>query len=65
VTSLDPDGLDVVLMVGLSGGQVREHALSVQMELAYDWPAYVARLHAAAAELAGAKVDAAWDRPPR
>jgi hypothetical protein len=36
-----------------------------QMELAYDWPAYVARLHAAAAELAGAKVDAAWDRPPR
>jgi hypothetical protein len=30
----------------------------------FDWYAYVARLHAAA-ELAGAKSDAAWDRPPR
>jgi hypothetical protein len=35
-----------------------------QYELSYDWPAYVARLHAAAAELAGVKSDARWDRPP-
>jgi hypothetical protein len=34
-----------------------------QCELAYDWPAYVARLHLAAAELAGVQTDARWDRP--
>jgi hypothetical protein len=31
-----------------------------QSELCYDWPAYVARLHEAAAELAGVKADATW-----
>jgi len=36
-----------------------------QSELSYDWPGYVARLHLAAAELAGAKTGAAWDRPPQ
>lgn len=36
-----------------------------QCELAYDWPAYVARLHLAAAELAGVKTEATWDAPPR
>jgi hypothetical protein len=36
-----------------------------QIELAYDWPAYVAKLHQAAAELAGAKSDARWDAPPK
>jgi len=35
-----------------------------QSELAYDWPGYVARLHLAAAELAGARTPAAWDQPP-
>jgi len=35
-----------------------------QSELAYDWPAYVARLHLTAAELAGAKSPAAWHQPP-
>ena len=36
-----------------------------QMELAYDYPAYLARLHATAAELAGTKMDGAWERPPK
>lgn len=35
-----------------------------QSELGYDWPAYVARLHLAAAELAGVKSEATWERPP-
>ena len=35
-----------------------------QMELSYDWQGYVARLHAAAAELTGAKPDARWEQPP-
>ncbi|MCY3019347.1 MAG: hypothetical protein NTW87_10020 [Planctomycetota bacterium] len=36
-----------------------------QCELGYDWPAYVARLHQAAAQLAGIKDDARWDNPPQ
>ncbi|MGA2499912.1 MAG: glycoside hydrolase domain-containing protein [Tepidisphaeraceae bacterium] len=36
-----------------------------QSELCYDWPAYVARLHQTAAELAHVKSDAKWDSPPR
>lgn len=36
-----------------------------QNELAYDWPAYVVRVQLAAAELAGAKTDAAWANPPK
>jgi hypothetical protein len=36
-----------------------------QCELAYDWPAYVARLHLAAAELAGVKSEARWESPPK
>jgi hypothetical protein len=36
-----------------------------QTELSLDWPAYVARLYAAAAELAGVKMDAVWGQPPR
>ena len=35
-----------------------------QYELSYDWPSYVARLHQAAAELAGVKTQAKWDQPP-
>lgn len=35
------------------------------MEHVYDWPAYVARVHAAAAELAGLKMDTNWEEPPR
>jgi hypothetical protein len=35
-----------------------------QHELSYDWPAYAARVQAAAAELAGVKTEATWDRPP-
>lgn len=34
-----------------------------QMELAYDYPAYLARLHAAAAELAGTKMTHRWEEP--
>lgn len=34
-----------------------------QSELSYDWPAYVARLHLAAAELAGARTPASWHEP--
>jgi hypothetical protein len=34
-----------------------------QCELAYAWPAYVARLHLAAGELAGVKTDAEWEQP--
>jgi hypothetical protein len=30
------------------------------MEMSFDWPAYAARLHAAAAELAGEKMEAEW-----
>jgi hypothetical protein len=36
-----------------------------QSELSYDWPAYVARLHLAGAELAGVKNDVRWENPPR
>lgn len=36
-----------------------------QVELGLDWPAYAAKAYQAAAEVAGAKTDAAWDRPPR
>jgi hypothetical protein len=35
-----------------------------QSELSCDWPSYVARLHLAAAELAGVKTEATWERPP-
>jgi hypothetical protein len=35
-----------------------------QCELAYDWPAYMAREQAAAAELAGVRSEATWDAPP-
>jgi hypothetical protein len=35
-----------------------------QQELALDWPAYVAKLHLAAAELAGVKSAAKWEQPP-
>jgi hypothetical protein len=35
-----------------------------QYELGYGWRAYVAQVQAAAAELAGAKSQAQWDRPP-
>ncbi|MBM4041699.1 MAG: hypothetical protein FJ290_24635 [Planctomycetes bacterium] len=35
-----------------------------QCELGYDWPGYVARLHLAAAELAGVRTPAAWEQPP-
>jgi hypothetical protein len=35
-----------------------------QSELSYDWPGYVARLHLAAAELAGAAGGATWEKPP-
>jgi hypothetical protein len=34
-----------------------------QHELSYDWPGYVARIYQAAAELAGERTDAAWDKP--
>jgi hypothetical protein len=34
-------------------------------ELSDDWPSYVARLHRAAAELAGIRSDARWEDPPR
>jgi hypothetical protein len=40
-------------------------ALLPQTELSYDWQGYVAALHAAAAELAGVKVQANWDAPPK
>jgi len=36
-----------------------------QSELSYDWPSYVARVHLAAAELAGVKTEAKWEQPPR
>jgi hypothetical protein len=36
-----------------------------QCELSYDWPAYVARLHRAAADLAGVKTEATWEQPPK
>ena len=36
-----------------------------QSELSYDWPAYVARLHCTAAELAGEKTEAKWEQPPK
>jgi len=36
-----------------------------QSELSYDWPGYVARLHQAAADLAGVKSAARWENPPR
>jgi hypothetical protein len=32
--------------------------------LGYDWQAYVARVHAAAAEADGVKTDAKWEQPP-
>lgn len=35
-----------------------------QCELAYDWPAYVARLHLAAAEVSGAKTGAGKELGP-
>jgi hypothetical protein len=35
-----------------------------QTELSYDWYGCVADLHAAAAELAGVKTNATWQRPP-
>ncbi|MGC9454326.1 MAG: glycoside hydrolase domain-containing protein [Phycisphaerae bacterium] len=35
-----------------------------QHELSYDFPAYIARLQQAAAELAGVESDATWDNPP-
>jgi hypothetical protein len=35
-----------------------------QQELNLDWPGYTARVHLAAAELAGRKTDATWDSPP-
>ena len=35
-----------------------------QYELGYGWRAYVAKTHAAAAELAGVKTGANWDMPP-
>jgi len=34
-------------------------------ELNLDWAGYVARVHLAAAQLAGAKTDARWDQPPK
>jgi hypothetical protein len=34
-----------------------------QQELALDWSSYVARLHLAAAELAGVKTGAKWEQP--
>jgi hypothetical protein len=36
-----------------------------QTEPGYDWPAWLARLHAAAAEAAGEKTTATWSDPPR
>jgi hypothetical protein len=36
-----------------------------QHELAYDWPSYAVRVQEAAAELAGVKTDAVWQKPPR
>jgi hypothetical protein len=36
-----------------------------QMEIAYDWPGYVARLHAAVAELAGTSGKMDWNHPPK
>jgi hypothetical protein len=36
-----------------------------QQELNQDWPGYVARVHLAAAALAGSEGDARWDRPPQ
>ena len=35
-----------------------------QQELNFDWAAYVARVHLAAAQLAGQKAEATWDNPP-
>jgi hypothetical protein len=35
-----------------------------QNELSYDWPGYVAKVHLAAAELAGVKTKAKWEEPP-
>jgi hypothetical protein len=35
-----------------------------QTELGYDWPAWLARLHAAAAEAAGERAAANWSDPP-
>jgi hypothetical protein len=35
-----------------------------QTELGYDWPAWLARLHAAAAPAAGTGKDAKWEKPP-
>jgi hypothetical protein len=36
-----------------------------QTELGYDWPAWLARLHAAAAETAWERTTAVWSAPPR
>jgi hypothetical protein len=36
-----------------------------QSELSYDWPSYVARVHLAAAELAGVKAEATWEQLPK
>ncbi len=36
-----------------------------QHELAYNWPDYAAKLQEAAADLAGVRSEARWDRPPR
>jgi hypothetical protein len=36
-----------------------------QTELGYDWPSWLARLHAAAAKAAGTKTDASWTEPPK
>ena len=40
------------------------HSYLSQHELSYDWPSYVAKVHLAAAELAGANAKARWDAPP-
>jgi hypothetical protein len=39
------------------------HFFLSQCELAYDWPAYAARIHLAAAELAGVKTGDTWEKP--
>jgi hypothetical protein len=36
-----------------------------QYELGYGWRGYVAKVQAAAAELAGAKTGANWETPPQ
>jgi RNA polymerase sigma factor (sigma-70 family) len=63
---LPPDRQQVFSdLFGDLGRRVRTgEAYLSQVELGLDWPSYAARLHQAAAELAGVKTDVSWSQSP-